>query len=168
MADRARFERLALPLQRDLHFGALALAKSEPDALDLVQETFLRAYRSFSTYRDDQNFRGWMFTILRNAYLDDCRRRRIAPVILQLDAGSQDAPTSSPLGAVSDALSDNVLRALHSLSAAHRLVLLLVDVEHLSYREAADALGCPIGSIMSSLHNARGRLRDALAKAPTT
>jgi RNA polymerase sigma-70 factor (ECF subfamily) len=163
--DRSRFETKALPLQRDLYFAAMTLAKNESDALDLVQETYLRAFRSFATYRDDQNFRGWMLTILRNAWLDHCRRRTLAPALVPPEADALPAPAMAPAGSLEEALPDDILRALKSLTPAHQLILLLVDIERLSYQETADVLGVPIGSVMSGLHNARVRLRDAVAAA---
>lgn len=163
-SQRTRFERLALPLQKDLYFAALTLTRQEADALDLVQDTYLRAYRGFDTYRTDQNFRGWMFTILRHAHLDQCRRRKIEPVLAELDGERLVAPGPAPAGTLEEALPDELLRALRSLSPTHQLLLQLADLERLSYKEIADVLGCPIGTVMSGLHNARTRLRDALAR----
>jgi len=165
-ARRSRFERLTLPLERDLHYAAAALARNGEDALDLVQETYLRAYRAWDTYRTDQNIKGWMFTILRHAYVDLCRRRRVEPALAALDAERVEAPPEAAAGRLEDALPDDLLRALRTLSPAHQIILQLADIERLSYREIADVLGCPLGSVMSGLHNARTRLRDALAPGP--
>lgn len=162
--SRAEFERRVLPLEKDLYAVALALAGQEADALDLVQETLLRAFRSFVSFDRGDNLKAWLFTILRHAFLDRCRRRRLEPSALDPGAEPPLPAPPGPFPAAGDALPDDLLRALRTLSPAHQTLLLLCDVEGLRYREIADALGCPIGSVMSGLHNARTRLREALAK----
>lgn len=157
------FEGRVLPLEKDLYFAARALTGQDADALDLVQETLLKAWRGFSLYRRDENLKAWLFTILRNAYVDRCRRRRIDPVPLSDEAAP--AADGQPVR-LEDALPDDLLGALRRLCPAHQLVLLLRDVEGLSYREISGVLGCPIGSVMSGLHNARSKLRDALTYPP--
>lgn len=159
-AARADFARRVLPLERDLYFGALALAGNEADALDLVQDALLRAWRGFATYARDENLKAWLFTILRHAWTDRCRRRRLEPAPL-------DPEIEVPSPAAPDArYSDEILRALRALSPSHQLLVLLCDVESLSYKEIAAALDIPIGSVMSGLHNARRKLRDLLAPRP--
>ncbi len=162
-----RFERLTLPVANDLYFAAAALAGQDADARDLVQETYLRAYRAFDTYRTDDNIRGWLFTILRNAYIDLCRKRRTQSVLetLAMPAAPVDPAAAAPLD---DVLPDDLLRALRSLPPAHQVLILLADIERLAYREIADALGCPIGTVMSGLHHARSRLREAVARQRST
>lgn len=155
-ASRADFERRVLPLERDLYFGALALAGNEPDALDLLQDALLRAWRGFATYARDENLKAWLFTILRNAWADRCRRRRLEPASL-------DPEIDVPSPAASDGqFSDEVVRALRGLSTSHQLLVLLCDVEGLPYKDIAAVMGIPIGSVMSGLHNARRRLREKL------
>ena len=155
-AARADFEGRVLPLERDLYFGALALTGNEADALDLVQDALLRAWRGFATYARDENLKAWLFTILRHAWTDRCRRRRLEPVSL-------DPEIDLPSPGVPDArYSDEILRALRALSPSHQLLVLLCDVDGLSYKEIAAALGIPIGSVMSGLHNARRKLRALL------
>ncbi len=161
---RAEFERRVLPLEKDLYALALAMAGQEADALDLVQDALLRAFRFFDSFVRGDNLKAWLFTILRHAFLDRCRRRRLEPAALDPGAEPPFPAPTSPLPALEDAQPDDLLRALRTLSPAHQTVLLLCDVEGLRYREIADALGCPIGSVMSGLHNARSRLREALAK----
>jgi RNA polymerase sigma-70 factor (ECF subfamily) len=161
ISSRADFERQVLPLQDDLFHAALALERREADALDLVQETLLKAYRRASSFNRGDNLKAWLFTILRNAYLDRCRSRRASPVSLE-DATAAEAPDSAaPI--LEHLLPDDLLAALRELSTAHQVLLLLCDVEGLSYKEIADVLGCPMGSVMSGLHNARTRLRLKLA-----
>jgi RNA polymerase sigma-70 factor (ECF subfamily) len=157
---REGFERLVIPLQKSIYFAALAMVHRETDALDLVQETLLKAWRGFASFDQGGNLKAWLFTILRNAHLDGCRRRRIDPLPLDpLAEPATSAPVPLPPG---EQLPDDLLRALSSLSSAHRMVLLLCDIEGLRYREIAETLGWPIGSVMSCLHNARTRLKQAL------
>ncbi len=155
------FERLVLPLENSLYHAALALCRREADALDLVQETLLKAWRGFGGFDRDLNVRAWLFTILRNAHLDRCRRQRLDPLALDPEEPDPVAPPPPP-SRLEQALPDELLRALRSLSPAHQLLVLLCDMEGLSYREIAGVLGCPVGTVMSGLHNARLRLRDRL------
>lgn len=156
--SREEFERRVLPLERDLFFGARALTGRDADALDLLQETLLRAWRGFATYARDENLKAWLFTILRHAWTDRCRRQRLEPLPLDPEV---DVP-SSP--AAETRLPDELLNALRSLSPSHQLLVLLRDVEGLSYKEIAETMGIPIGSVMSGLHNARRKLRETLAQ----
>ena len=160
ISSRGDFERLVLPLQDDLFHAALAMTRREADALDLVQDALLKAWRSAASFNRGDNLKAWLFTILRNAYLDRCRARRLEPIPLE-DAGDP-AVLDAPPPALEDVLSDGLLRALRELSPAHQLLLQLCDLEGLSYKEIAGVLGCPIGSVMSGLHNARTRLRERL------
>lgn len=161
---RRRFEDAALPLADGLFRAARALAGSDADAEDLVQETYLHAWRGFSSYSRDDNFKAWMYVILRHAWLDRCRRRRVEPS-LPLDA-EPVAPAPATAIDLERLLPDELHRALESLPPTHRLMVLLCDVESFSYREIAGILGCPIGTVMSGLHNARRRMRQSLASRP--
>jgi len=136
------------------------------DADDLVQETWLRALRARSTYRLGSNPGGWLRRILTNLAVSEHRRRRRAGRLadrLAVEPGladeggaiDDDARLPTEEGAV-------VLRALASLDARDRRVIELCDLEELRYRDAAIRLGCPIGTIMSRLHRARRRLREAV------
>ncbi|HEX7896206.1 MAG TPA: RNA polymerase sigma factor [Planctomycetota bacterium] len=153
---RAEFERRVLPLERDLYFGARALTGREAEALDLTQDTLLRAWRGFATYARDENLKAWLFTILRHAWTDRCRRQKIEPAALDPEIEVPSPP------ATDDSLPDELLRALRSLSPAHQMLVLLRDIEGLSYKEVAAAMDIPMGSVMSGLHNARKKLREAL------
>lgn len=162
MPSREEFERTALPLQNDLYFAALAFARNEPDAMELVQETYLKALRSFADFHPTGGgIKAWLFTILRNAYLDRCRARREPPLPLEELEHPTEAPNASDLP-IEEILPDDLLHALRSLAPRHRLLILLADIEGLAYKEIAEALGCPMGSVMSGLHNARTRLRAEL------
>lgn len=145
-----------MPLERALFFGARALTGREQDALDLVQDTLLRAWRSFGTYARDENLKAWLFTILRHAWTDRLRRARLEPANLDPEI---DVPSPAP---PDEEISDELMRGLRSLSPAHQMLLLLRDIEGLSYKDVAESLGIPIGSVMSGLHHARRRLREKL------
>ena len=166
---RAKFEEAALPFAGALHAAAIALCRREADAGDLVQETYLRAWRGYHTYERDENLKAWLLVILRNAWIDLCRKRRQEPV-LPIDAeaagpvADPPAPEEAPPALDPERLfPDDLRRAFGSLSPGHRLLVQLCDIHSMSYAEAAAVLGCPIGSVMSGLHNARKKLRALLA-----
>jgi RNA polymerase sigma-70 factor, ECF subfamily len=156
------------------HAGALYrlayhLAGNADEAEDLTQETYLRAYRGFAGFRGG-DVRAWLFTILRHVFLDECRRRRRMPVTESADDDAfarttQDAGTWAP-SAEAEALrrlpSDAVERAFAELPPDWRLVVLLADVEELSYREIAEIMEIPLGTVMSRLHRAHRRLQQRL------
>jgi RNA polymerase sigma-70 factor, ECF subfamily len=156
------------------HAGALYrlayhLAGNADEAEDLTQETYLRAYRGFAGFRGG-DVRAWLFTILRHVFLDECRRRRRMPVTESADDAAfarttQDAGASAP-SAEAEALrrlpSDAIERAFAVLPPDWRLVVLLADVEELSYREIAEIMEIPLGTVMSRLHRAHRRLQERL------
>ena len=155
--ERFRFERLTLPLKNELYRAARALSGNEADALDLIQDAYLRAWKAFANYKEDQRFRAWLFTILRHAHIDFCRRRRLRPVTADLAAGDPPAPEKP------ERLSEDMQEALERLKPGHHLILLMRAVEGFSYAEIAEILGCPLGSVMSGLHHARAALKAQLA-----
>jgi RNA polymerase sigma-70 factor (ECF subfamily) len=155
-----------------LYRTAYHLTGNAAEAEDLTQETFLRAYRGFAGFRGG-DMRAWLFTILRHAFLDECRRRQRMPVTESVDddalaVSTPDSHTWSP-SAESEALrclpSEAIDRAFATLPPDWRLVVLLADVEELSYREIADVLAIPIGTVMSRLYRARKRLQDQLSSS---
>jgi RNA polymerase sigma-70 factor (ECF subfamily) len=148
---------------------AYHLTGNADEAEDLTQETYLRAYRGFAGFRGG-DIRAWLFTILRHVFQDECRRRRRMPTIVSTDddAGAftpQDAGTWMP-SAETEAFrrlpSEAVERAFAALAPDWRLVVLLADIEELSYREIADVMEIPVGTVMSRLHRARRRLQECL------
>lgn len=157
------FEATAMPFARSLYGTALRLTGHAEDALDVVQETYLRAFRTFHNFRAGTNPKAWLFTILRsvtaNRYRDDQRRPQLV-VLDDLDqrftAESRSGTPEAPLAA------GEVERALATLPEEFRLAILLVDVEELSYEEAALAMGCPVGTVRSRLARARRGLSVAL------
>jgi RNA polymerase sigma-70 factor (ECF subfamily) len=148
---------------------AYHLAGNRADAEDLTQETYLHAYRGLATFRGG-DVRAWLFTILRHVFLDECRRRHRMPPIETVDDDAHrfTANRAGPWApsAETEALrrlpSDAVERAFAALPPDWRLVVILADVEELSYREIASIMEIPLGTVMSRLHRARRRLQEQL------
>lgn len=161
---RADFEATALPFARPLYSTALRLTGRPDDALDVVQETFLRAFRTFHNFRAGTNPKAWLFTILRsvttNRHRDDQRRPRLVPLDDLDQRFAAHAAAGGPTGTEPD--KGEVERALANLPEEFRLAVLLVDVEELTYEEAAEVLGCPVGTVRSRLARARRGLAVAL------
>ncbi len=155
------FEKTALPLLDDLFHAALNFTRNEPDARDLLQDTMLRALKRFEQFQTGTNFKAWIYTIMRNAYLDLCRRRKHEPIPLDLDESATpvERPPEVPM---LEGLSDRLRSALDKLNPRHRLLLFLCDIEGFSYKEIAEIMGCPMGSVMSGLYNARQQLKKDL------
>lgn len=168
-ADNSDFEKIALPLMHDLYFAALGLARNPKDAEDLLQESYLKAFRNFRRFRLGTNFKAWIYRILVNTSIDFYRRRARSPVLSEL-TDEAPAPPVAPerhrlldnLEALDNFVGDDVRHALDELPPAHRIVVLLADVEGFKYREIASILAIPIGTVMSRLHHARRHLRRAL------
>ncbi len=167
----ATFEQEALPWLDDVYRFALSLTRDEADAEDVVQDTFLRAYRSWATYAVGSDCRRWLFTICRNAFL---RSRERQPRTVELHDGERDAfATGSPSfrdtphNGLEDILSRTDLlpaieRALARVPEPFRSALVLVDVEDQSYEAAAEILGIPIGTLRSRLFRGRRVMQELL------
>jgi RNA polymerase sigma-70 factor (ECF subfamily) len=170
---RSEFDAEVLPHLDALFANALRLTRTRPDAEDLVQETVLRAFRFFDRFERGSNVKAWLLRIQYNAFVNRYRRsakeRDIKDSMSQGPVG-EDVVSRDALRALTDpvgtALRPIVLReietALDSLPEEHRMVVLLADLEELSYKEIAEVLGCPIGTVMSRLHRARRALRERL------
>jgi RNA polymerase sigma-70 factor, ECF subfamily len=165
--SQAAFERYVLPEIEVLFRVARSLTRHDADAEDLVQDTLLRAYRAIDRF-DGRYPRAWLLTILRNTHINRSRRQR--PELLRDADDGHDRFGSIPATQLTDAAVEagfdaEVEQALRSLDEPFRRVVELVDVDGLSYAEAADVLGVPTGTIMSRLHRARRRIRDHLDRA---
>ncbi len=161
IAPKDMFEELVVPEIEVLMRVARSLSEGQYEADDLVQETLLRAYRSIGSF-DGAHVRAWLFTIMRNANMN--RRRRKLPSLLG-NAGLESFAEKSkgPEELTMDASTDgSVLRAVAQLSPKLLAVITLVDVDQLSYEEAALILEVPIGTVMSRLHRSRRRVRAML------
>ena len=162
MTRDERFEADALPHLRALYGTAYRMTRNAHDAEDLVQETFLRAYRGFHRFEAGTNIRAWLFTILHRVRTDAFRQAGRSPRTVEMTGQGPAVP------APQDALASGgevLERALLALPEAFRAAVVLRDVEDLSYEEIAQALDVPIGTVMSRIHRGRGLLRAALAGA---
>ncbi len=164
---RARFEEVAIPLMTALFHGALRLTHDRHAAEDLVQEAYLRAYRTFDGFTEGTNAKAWLFTILYSVFVNRYRRQRREPEPLPPDelesvlARTGNASGSSPPPTLP--ASDEVEAALAKLPEDFRAAVVLVDLHDLSYEEAAMALACNVGTLRSRLFRARKLLFGALA-----
>ena len=161
--DRA-FEHYVLPEIEVLLRVAHSLTRNHAEAEDLVQDTLLRAYRSIDGF-DGRYPRAWLLTILRNTHINRNRRRR--PELLRDPDGADRRMVSAasderPDAGIDARIDDQILRALASLDEPFRRVVELVDIDGLTYAEAAEVLDVPVGTVMSRLHRARTRIRDRL------
>ncbi len=153
-----------MPLFDSLYNFARWLAADREEAEDLVQETYAKALRGFSSFEQGTNFRAWMFRILRNTFLTS--RTGLKPSVPLEDDESSMTPvnTATPESILLGNLDQQVVRdAIGELPVAYREVLLLCDVEEMSYREIAEALGIPTGTVMSRISRARAALRAILS-----
>ena len=151
-----------------LYSYAMVLSRNPAEAEDLVQETCLRALRAMERLRPDSNVKSWLFTILRNIWLNQLRQRKTVPDVVDLDSdehGANQAVASSkdPYAEyVSDLEREQVRQAIEHLPLEFREIILLREYEELSYEEIAAMLQCPVGTVMSRLARARSKLRDLL------
>lgn len=170
--DPEFFEQLAMPLFDSLYNLAHWLTGNRVDAEDLVQETYAKALRGFKSFQEGTNLRAWMFRILRNTFLTS-RSGLVArnTSSLEDEAEVAEALTAHSITPESVLLRSEdrqlVLAALAELPVHYREVLLLCEVEELSYREIADVLSLPIGTVMSRLSRARNSLRQRLVEMPS-
>ena len=170
---RERFEREALPIMPNLYSAALRLTRNPADAEDLVQETFLRAYRGFDGFEEGTNLRAWLYRILTNSFINAYRKKQREPITVEgpddLDEwylfdrlGSRSVEASAE-SEVLDRIPDaDVKKALENLPEGFRMAVLLADVEGFSYKEIAEIMDVPIGTVMSRLHRGRRALEKAL------
>jgi RNA polymerase sigma-70 factor (ECF subfamily) len=165
------FQSMTSELARPLMAAAMRLTRRRADAEDLVQETLYRAWRSLRTFERGTRFKAWLFRILTNAFINRGKREAMAPAAcdpLDLErTQTRTAPAElvelRELDAVSDQHFDQrVKAALEALPETYRVPMVLFALGDLTYREIADALSVPIGTVMSRLHRARAHLRDEL------
>jgi RNA polymerase sigma-70 factor (ECF subfamily) len=166
-AGAADFERCLQPLLAGLRGAALRLTRNRHDADDLLQEATLRAWRFWAHYQAGSNLRAWLHRILLNTFVNGYRRARCERELMRElhAAAALDERTPLEPALVRTALSAELQGGLAALPPEFHAVLWAVAVDDLSYREAADALGCPLGTVMSRLHRARRMLQQSLRPA---
>jgi len=170
---KARFEQDVVPFMGQLYPAALRMTKNASDAEDLVQETIAKAYAAFHQFRPGTNLRAWLHRILANTFINGYRKRRREPAAaltadLQGDWHAGHDPLAPPARSAAaealDRLADSdILRALRDLPEDFRVAIYLADIEGYPYKEVAEMMGTPIGTVMSRLHRGRSKLREKLA-----
>ena len=175
MADQARFADLAMEHMSSLYSAALRMTRNPSDAEDLVQETYLKAYRGFGGFEEGTNLKAWLYRILTNTYINTYRAKQRRPTETDLDdvedlflynrIGGLEAARASR--SAEDELMDlfteaEVKTAVEELPEGYRMAVLLADVEGFSYKEIAEILDIPIGTVMSRLHRGRKALEKLL------
>ncbi len=172
--DQRRFQDDALPLLDSLYGAALRMTRNPADAEDLVQETMLRAYRSFDSFEPGTNLKAWLFRILTNAYINVYRKKQREPQKVSADEledfdlyqelkNHDPQFQETPETIVLDSLVDSdILQAIEDLPEQFRLAVMLSDVEGFSYAEMAEIMDVPMGTVMSRLHRGRKALQKRL------
>jgi RNA polymerase sigma-70 factor, ECF subfamily len=173
VADRSTFADEAMQYAPQLYSAALRMTRKPADAEDLVQETYLRGYRSYATFEEGTNLRAWLFRILTNNYINSYRAKQRRPVETDIDdiedlylyrrVRTLDESTRSAEDTLFDLFTDDeVKRALEELPENFRIPVLLADVEGFAYKEIAEMLDIPVGTVMSRLHRGRKSMQKKL------
>jgi RNA polymerase sigma-70 factor, ECF subfamily len=169
------FEAAAMPFVDSLYNAAYRMSRNAQDAEDLVQETYLKAYRYYDKFEEGTNLKAWLFKILKNTFINSYRKKQQIPPsadfadieesfesIVREEPGKQLPDPEAEL--LEKVLDEDVQRALEELPQDYRMVVLLADLEDFSYKEIADILEIPVGTVMSRLYRGRRLLEDALLK----
>ena len=175
MADQATFEADAMQYAPQLYSAALRMTRNPADAEDVLQETFLKAYRGYHTFKAGTNLKAWLYRILTNTYINKYRKAQRRPSEVELGeledfylykrmgepggAGAAESAEDEVMESIVDA---DVKAALEALPENFRLPVLLADVEGFAYKEIAEMLDIPIGTVMSRLHRGRKALQKRL------
>ena len=175
MADQADFERDAMQYTRQLYSAALRMTRNPADAEDLVQETYLKAYRAYHTFQEGTNLKAWLYRILTNTYINKYRKDSRRPSEVDLGTvedmylyrrlGSEESAEAARTteDRVLDGLVESEIKqAVEELPESFRMPVLLADLEGFSYKEIAEILDIPIGTVMSRLHRGRKAMQKRL------
>jgi len=173
MADQADFERDAMEYAPQLYSAALRMTRNPADAEDVVQETFLKAYRAYDSFTEGTNLKAWLYRILTNTYINKYRKAQRRPNEVELGelqdlylykrmGESSGATESAESTALDMFVDEDIIDAIESLPENFRLPVLYADVDGFSYKEIAEILDIPIGTVMSRLHRGRKALQRKL------
>jgi RNA polymerase sigma-70 factor, ECF subfamily len=168
-ALRKEFEDTALPYMDEIHRAALRMTKNESEADDLVQDTFLRAFRFFKGFEKGTSIKAWLHKILRNTFINRFNEQAKKPEHLEFDQlniyeEESISTNDSEQDIMYKVFDDELRQAINALPDEFKTVIMLSDIEGFSYKEIADITQCPIGTVMSRLHRGRKLLRSSLRK----
>jgi RNA polymerase sigma-70 factor, ECF subfamily len=169
------FNAQVMPFVDSLYNTAYRMTRSAEDAEDLVQETYFKAYKYYDKFEEGTNLKAWLFKILKNTFINNYRKRKLEPRSVDfaeiedsferiVRRDSSEPPADPEAEFFSGVLDDDVKKALESLPYDYRMVVILADLEDFSYKEIADILECPVGTVMSRLYRGRKLLEKALLK----
>lgn len=167
------FEEQALPLLDQLYGGAMRLTRNPQDAEDLIQETYLKAFSNFDSFKQGTNLKAWLYRIMTNTYINSYRKAKRRPVESSADelsdfqlytTSGHDSTglESAEVEALKQMPDSEISEAMNDLPEDYRMVVYYADVVGLAYKEIADVMGTPLGTVMSRLHRGRKLLRSAL------
>lgn len=170
---KTRFNDEAMPLLDQLYGGALRMTRNPQDAEDLVQETYLKAYKNFGSFTPGTNLKAWLYRIMTNTYINSYRKKQRRPIETSAEdvtdrqlytTSSHDSTglQSAEVEALKNLPDAQIAEAMNSLSDDYRMVVYYADVEGLAYKEIAEVMDIPLGTVMSRLHRGRKQLRELL------
>ncbi|MGD0219755.1 MAG: sigma-70 family RNA polymerase sigma factor [Acidimicrobiales bacterium] len=175
MADQERFVDDAMEYMPSLYTAAMRMTRNSSDAEDLVQETYLKAYRAYGGFQEGTNLKAWLYRILTNTFINTYRAKRRRPEETDVEdvedlylyhrlvgQGGPELGRSAEDEVLSRFTDEAVKAAIESLPESFRMTVLLADVEGFSYKEIAEIMEVPVGTVMSRLHRGRGALQKAL------
>jgi len=169
------FESQVMPYLDSLYNTAYRMTRSSEDAEDLVQETYFKAYKYYDKFEEGTNLKAWLFKILKNTFINNYRKKKLEPRSVDfaeiedsferiVRRDNSDQPSDPEAEFFTGVLDDDVRKALESLPYDYRMVVILADLEDFSYKQIADILDCPVGTVMSRLYRGRKLLEKALLK----
>ena len=169
------FDSQVMPYLDSLYNTAYRMTRSAEDAEDLVQETYFKAYKYYDKFEEGTNLKAWLFKILKNTFINNYRKKKLEPRSVDfaeiedsferiVRRDNSETPSDPEAEFFTGVLDDDVRKALESLPYDYRMVVILADLEDFSYKQIADILDCPVGTVMSRLYRGRKLLEKALLK----